>query len=104
MARIYMEYAKNILFGYPDYFMLLVFTVSVFMLVSVHDVLNNIPKNDLPSAFNFFLSALQNTSWIIQTLIIGFLVRVLFVGSRLTYKNIKNSNINMGWIMAKLRY
>jgi hypothetical protein len=104
MARIYVEYAKNILLGYPDYFMLLVFMVSTFMLVSIHDVLNNIPKNNLSGDFNFFVVALQNTSWIIQALIIGFLIRVVIAGSRLTYKNIKNSHINMGWIMTKLKY
>ena len=104
MARIYVEYAKNILVGYPDYFMLLVFIITAFMLVSVHDVLNNVPKDNLSSAFNFFLYALQKTSWIIQALIVGFLARVIVAGSRLTYKNIKSSNINMGWIMTKLRY
>lgn len=104
MARIYMEYAKNILVGYPDYFMLLVFVITSFMLVSVHDVLNNIPKNNLPSAFSFFVVALRNTSFIIQALIVGFLIRVVVTGSRLTYRNTRNLNINVGWIIAKLKY
>lgn len=104
MTRVYMEYAKDILLGYPDYFMLLVFMVAFFTLNSIGHILTNIPKDNLTEVFNFLVSALEKTDWIIQALLIGFMARVLFVGSRLTYKNIKNSNINMGWIMAKLRY
>jgi len=104
MARIYVEYAKNILLDYPDYFMLLVFIVTAFILVSIHDVVNNLPKNDLSSAFNFFVDALQKTSWIIQVMIAGFLVRVIVISSKLTYRNIKNSNISANWLISKFKY
>lgn len=102
MTRVYIEYTKNIFMEHPDYFMLAVFIVTSFMLVSIHDVLNNIPKSDLPSAFVFSLYAIRGTSWIIQALIAGFFVRVIIAGSILTYKNIKK--LNTDWIMSKFRY
>jgi hypothetical protein len=88
MARIYFEYTKNILVGHPDYFMLGIFIIASFMLVSFQDVLNNIPKNNLPSVFNFLVVAIRDTSWIIQALIAGFFVRVIIAGSIMAYKNI----------------
>jgi hypothetical protein len=99
-----MEYMRNALVRYPDYFMLFVFVMTSFVLVSIGDVLVNIPKDNFSSTFNFFVIALRNTSWIIQVLIAGFLIRIIVAGSRLTYKNFKNSNINADWIMAKFRY
>jgi hypothetical protein len=107
MARIYMEYAKSTFMEYPDYFMFVLFVITSLILVLVHEisvanVLNNMPKNNLMSTFNFFVVAVEKTSWAIQILLAGFLVRVIFVSSKLTYKNIKN--IDTSWIMAKLRY
>ena len=102
MTRIYAEYIKNVFMEYPDYFMFLFFIITSFALVSVHDVLNNIPKDNFSNVFNFFVVALQKTSWVMQVLIAGFLIRMIFVGSKLTYKNIKN--INTDWIMARFRY
>ena len=104
MARIYVEYTKNILLGHSDYFMLLVFMVVFFTLNSIGHILTNIPKDNPVDVFNFLVAALEKTDWIIQALLIGFLARVLFVGSKFTYKNIKNSNLSTGWLMSKLRY
>ncbi len=99
MARIYFEYTKNMVFEYPDYFMLAIFIITSFTLISIIDVLNNIPKDNFPHAFNFFIYALRDTSWIIQALIAGFFIRVIVAGSALTYKN-----INTDWIVSKFRY
>lgn len=85
MTRIYVEYAKNVLKGYSDYFMAFMFLTTSFMLVSIHNVFNNMPKNDLPSAFNFLLSALLGTSWVIQAFIVGFFVRVAVPGIKSVY-------------------
>jgi len=99
MIRVYVEYVKNIFIKYPDYFMLFVFMATSFMLVSTHDVLSNAPKDSLSNVFNFFIAALQNTSWIIQVLIAGFLVRTAVAGVILARKNIGNK-----WSLIKLRY
>ena len=99
MARIYMEYTKNAFVEHPDYFMLALFIIISFAMISIGDILTNVPKNDFPSAFTFFVSALKGTSWIIQALITGFIIRVVFSGVRLTYKNINTSRI-----LAKFRY
>lgn len=99
MARIYMEYTKNAFVEHPDYFMLALFIIVSFVMVSIGDVLTNIPKNNFPSIFTFFVSALKGTSWIIQALIAGFIIRVIVSGVRLAYKN-----INTNRILAKFRY
>lgn len=97
MARIYLEYTKNAFMEYPDYFMFALFMVTSFMLVSFRDVLINIPKDGFPHAFAFFVSALRDTSVILQILIGGFFVRVIALSTKLTYKN-----INTKWPLAKL--
>jgi hypothetical protein len=84
---------------YPDYIMLFLFLVTSFMLVSIHDVFNNMPKNDLPAAFSFFLYALLGTSWIIQALIVGFFIRVVIPVVKVVYKKLDFSRI-----ASKLRY
>jgi hypothetical protein len=88
MARIYMEYTKNAFVEHPDYFMLALFIIISFVMISIGDVLTNIPKNNFPSAFTFFVSALKGTSWIIQALIAGFFIRVIVSGIKVVHKNI----------------
>lgn len=102
MARIYFEYTKNTFREYPDYFMFAFFVVASFTLVSLHDVLINVPKDSLPGLFNFLVVAVRDTSWILQVLIVGFFARVAVAGFRAAYKAAKN--INFGWVMSKLRY
>lgn len=97
MARIYFEYTKNTFREYPDYFMFALFLVTAFMLVSVRDVLTNIPKDNIPGVLNFFIVAFRDTSLVLQILIGGFLARILVSGSIFTYKN-----INTRWSIAKL--
>jgi hypothetical protein len=102
MARIYFEYTKNILFEYPDYFMFALFVVTSFTLVSVRDVfinLTSVPRDHLSNFYNFLFIAIKETNWIIQILIIGFLARVAWVGTRIVYKN-----LNFHWIGTKFRY
>ena len=98
MARIYLEYTKNTFLEYPDYFMFVIFLVTTFVLVSVRDVLVNIPKNDLSGTFNFFVVAFENTSLIFQVLIIGFVIRVVAGFSLAAYKNISSGK----WFGAKM--
>lgn len=103
MFRVYLEYSKNVLKEYPDYFMFAVFIIFSFISVSLYDVFINttsIIKNDIFSVFGFFGSAILNTSWIIKAFILGFLVRTSYVGLKSLNKNILNTN----WIMARLRY
>lgn len=99
MARIYAEYLKSALVEYQDYFMFLLFMIFFFTMVSVHNVWENIPKDNVVNTFNFLVVALKNTSWIIQVLIAGFFVRIAISGIKLTYKN-----INTDWIMAKFKF
>lgn len=100
MTRIYFEYAKSLMIGYPDYFMLGVFTLTTLILVSVGDVFGNIfnllsSRNMAPSSLlSFFWAAVMGTSWIIQLLILGFIVRILVAGSKVTYKGIRNTNFD----------
>jgi hypothetical protein len=98
MARIYFEYTKNTFIEYPDYFMFALFMVTSFMLVSFGDVLTNIPKDSFPHAFTFFVSALRDTSLVLQILIAGFLIRVIALGAMLTYKNMSATK----WSFSKL--
>jgi hypothetical protein len=105
MAHIYFEYTKNAFLEYPDYFMFALFVATTFALVSISDVfvnITNVPRDHLSNFFNFAFIALRDTSWIIQALIAGFLVRVAVSGVRKSYKN-----INTHWIessLSKFRY
>ena len=99
MARIYFQYAKNTLLEYPDFFMLVLFAAVSFVLVSLGDVLTNIPKDNFPNMVNFTVAAVRDTSWIIQALIAGFVIRVAVSGFKLAHRN-----MNTNWIIAKLRY
>jgi hypothetical protein len=80
--------------------MFLLFMTICFTFVSMKDVLENIPKDSLVSAFNFFVSAIKNTTWIIQALIAGFLVRVSVASSLSVYRNAKN--LRFKWWSSKL--
>ena len=102
MARIYFEYTKNVLFEYPDYFMFALFIATAFMLVSIGDVfinITNISRDHSSSLFSFLFAALRDTSWIIQVLIAGFIIRVAISGIRMTYRN-----MHPGRILAKFKY
>lgn len=92
MARVYLEYTKNILVNNPDYFMLAIFIIVSLTSVSIFDVFRNLPKDNFSSAFNFFIAAILSTSWIIQILIAGFFVRVIVSGTRMTYRNLNIKN------------
>jgi hypothetical protein len=98
MARIYFEYTKNVLWEYPDYFMFAIFVVTAFTMVSIRDVLMNLPKDNFSNIFNFLVAALRSTNVLIQILIVGFFVRVIVGGSILAYKNISSHK----WPLAKL--
>jgi hypothetical protein len=97
MARIYFEYTKNTFLEYPDYFMFALFLVTSFTMVSIRNVLINIPKDSFPHAFSFLMMAIRGTDLVIQMLIAGFLVRVVIGSAMLAYKN-----INTRWPIAKL--
>ena len=98
MARIYIEYTKNLVARHPDYFMLAVFAATSFLLVSTHDVLNNIPRNNLFGDFNFFVVAIRDTSWVIQIFIAGFFIRAVIGGILLIRKNFSNNK----WSFSRL--
>jgi len=98
MARIYLEYTKNSFLEYPDYFMFALFVVTSFTLISVRNVLINIPKDNFPDAFNFFIAALKGTSLVIQVLIVGFFVRVIIGSAMLVYRN---KDIGLRWFTSK---
>jgi hypothetical protein len=102
MARIYLEYTKNIFTEYPDYIMFFLFMAVSFTFVSVRNVLENIPKDNLINAFNFFVVAVKNTTWIIQALIAGFVARVSVAGAMLVYKSVKN--IDTSWWISKFGF
>jgi|GEM_PF-4219911 len=99
MTRIYLRYIKNTFMERSDYFMFAIFVIVSYLLISIHDVLNNIPKNDMSSAFNFFLVAVRNTSWIIQVLIAGLFIRACTICAKLLYKNTMTNRL-----LAKFRY
>lgn len=99
-----MEYARNALAEYPDYFMVVLFMVASFMMVSIHDVLTNIPKNDLASLFDFSIIAVRDTSWFLQVLIAGFFIRLIAAGSKATYHSVKNINPNSIFAKFKFKY
>jgi hypothetical protein len=104
MARVYLEYTKNTFLDYPDYFMFAFFFIMSIILVSFSDVLANIPRDSFPHFFNFTVVAMRDTSWILQLLIAGFVIRVAISGSKMAYRNMKNMNMLSGRIMSKFRY
>jgi hypothetical protein len=104
MTRVYLEYTKNTFLDYPDYFMFVFFFIVSIMLVSFRDVLSNIPRDSFPNFFNFMVVAIRDTSWILQLLIAGFVIRVVISGSRMAYKNLRNLDMHPGRIMSKFRY
>ena len=92
MSRIYFEYTKNTLLEYPDYFMSAFFVATAVMLVSIRDVFANlasVPEHNLSDIFNFLFVAMRDTSWILQALLAGFVLRVAFSGVRKVQKNMK---------------
>jgi hypothetical protein len=97
MARVYLQYTKNTFLEYPDYFMFSLFLVTSFILVSIRDVLINIPKDSLPHVFSFLIVALKNTSLVIQILIVGFFVRIIAGSAVLIYKN---RNVGVKWFTS----
>ena len=104
MTHIYFEYTKNMFLGYPDYFMSVIFLVTSFMFVSLHDVITNIPKDTFSGMFNFFVMAIRNTYLILQILIAGIVVRVAIAGSKLIYRSMKNLNLNNVWLISRKAY
>jgi len=101
MARIYFEYTKNTLLEHSDYFMLALFIIVSFTMISIQNVFNNMPKDNPISTFHFLLSALRNTSWIMQALIAGFFIRIIVAGAILAYKNMSKWPVTK---LIKLRY
>lgn len=100
MVRVYVEYTKSAVVKYQDYLMLGIFVIVSLTLVSIQDVLinaGNISRTNLPSLFSFFTAALKNTSWMMQILIAGLFVRIIFLGAKLTYRN-----MNSNWTRTKL--
>jgi hypothetical protein len=97
MARVYIEYTKNLVVKHPDYFMLAVFVMTSFFLVSTRDVLMNIPRDSFPSFFNFFVVALRKTSFVIQIFIVGFFVRAIVMGAILVRKNFSDK-LSLSWL------
>lgn len=107
MARIYLQYTKNTFMEYPDYFMFALFLVTSFMLISISDVVSNIPRDSFPHAFSFFMIALRNTSLVLQILIAGFFVRVVVGSAMFTYKNrrVFSKAISNSWPLSmRLRW
>jgi hypothetical protein len=101
MARIYFEYGKNAFLDYPDYFMLALFVVTAFLLVSIHNVLANLPKDNISNVFNFLIVAVRNTSLVIQLLLVGFFTRVVIGSSILIYKNKKTGQRWLAFLTSK---
>ena len=90
MVRIYAVYAKDVFLAHQDYIMFGVFTAVSLALVSIQDVFSNatsVSRVGVSSLLLFFIAALRGTSWIIQALIAGFLVRVSVAGALKAYKN-----------------
>lgn len=103
MFRVYLEYAKNVLKDYPDYFMFGIFIIFSFVSVSLYDVFINtksIAGTNFSSVFSFLFYAILNTSWILQAFIVGFLIRTGYISIKSINKNIRNTN----WTLARFRY
>jgi hypothetical protein len=99
MAHVYFEYTKNTFLTHPDYFMFTLFLVTSFALVSIRNVLINIPKDSFPHVFGFLVVAVRNTSLVIQILVVGFFVRIIVGSSMLVYKN--RNNIDFKWLTSR---
>src|SRR3989338_8143692 len=87
MARIYVEYAKNILFRYAEYIFPLMIAFSLFMSISIGNIIENMPKDSAGSTLNFILSAVKNTEWTIQLMLATVLSFGLLHLSRIAIHN-----------------
>lgn len=103
MVRIYVQYAKDVVHEYPDYFMLGLFMIVSLLSVSIIDVFHNttgILRNDMFSVFAFIFAAIKNTSIIIQLFMAGFIVRLAIISARFIYKG----GANIKWRTIRFRY
>ena len=101
MRRIYILYGKNFAMQYGEFILPIAFFAGLFAFASVQNIFNNMPKDNLPHAFNFFIVAVRDTEWVLQILLLGVAVWALANVSRFALRRLNSlKNINL----LRLRY
>lgn len=101
MARIYIQYFRNIMLQRMEYILSGAFLLSLFASVSVINIFNNMPKDNIEHAFSFLMIALKNTEWMVQAILVAIGLWLSIRAYRFAYKNIDSlKNFNL----LKLRY
>lgn len=103
MVRVYLHYARNAFGAYPDVFMFVIFLATSFTLVSFRDVFINLSSNNFRGVFSFLVSAIKETSLILQILMAGFVIRVAAAGVKWAHKNLRPMT-NINWLLSRVRY
>ena len=101
MRRIYIIYGKNFVMKNAEYALPLAFAFWLFSFVSIQNVVQNLPKDNLEGALNFILAAVENTEAVSQIILAAVFAWSIVSLSRFTYRNtsfIKNINF------LRLRY
>lgn len=105
MIRIYIEYFKNITLQYMEYILPGAFLLALFASVSVQNVLNNMPKDNINNTFNFFYIAVRDTEWAIQGVLALVAVWACFVASKFAYRiAFKKIDFIKHFGMLRIRY
>ena len=84
MSRIYIIYFKNLLVDKIAILILPIFATVSYMCVSLNNVLNNIPIDDLSGTFSFVLYAIRETELAMQIMFVAILVWLIIWSAKKT--------------------
>jgi len=77
MRGVYLEYGKNWALQNLPYILPIILFLSLFMLVSVSDIISNLSQISLASIFNFILVAMRDTEVAVQIIFGAFLLSLV---------------------------
>ena len=86
MVRIYMEFVKSAIIRHIEYILPGAFLLVLLASVSIQNIMNNMPKDNVSNSFNFFFVAMRDTEWAVQGVVAALAIWVCFSGARFAYK------------------
>ena len=86
MARIYMEFVKSAIICRIEYILPGAFLLALFASISIQNIVNNMPKDNMSHTFNFLFVAVRDTEWAIQGVVALLTVWACFTIFRFVYK------------------
>ncbi|MEK7117419.1 MAG: hypothetical protein AAB861_01455 [Patescibacteria group bacterium] len=86
MVRIYMEFVKSAIIRHIEYILPGAFLLVLLASVSIQNIMNNMPKDNMSHAFNFLFAAVRDTEWAVQGVVALLTVWACFTIFRFAYK------------------